>query len=282
MELLRSYGSRTRSACHRAHVRKSAGKRGSLRLRGKRAEKFSRQSCANLHLQHGDATLRCRSDSRRRSSLWPQRGCGAGPSCASGCGFARWAGCARSAHLERARATLSRCFLASNEAALHVAAQLQAGGFAVKAIRPPTVPAGTARIRLSLTCKITLEDVRRLVSAIGAAVESAPNRRQRRRCLPCMPERFFITGTDTGVGKTVVSALLCAALDAIYWKPIQTGAREGTDRQAVVQLAQLPRERHNSRNLPLCSAGFAASRFPARGGPNRTAEDSNAAHRATR
>jgi dethiobiotin synthetase len=56
-----------------------------------------------------------------------------------------------------------------------------------------------------------------------------------------MAERFFVTGTDTGVGKTVVSALLCAALDAIYWKPIQTGSREGTDRNTVMRLAQLPR-----------------------------------------
>jgi dethiobiotin synthetase len=54
-----------------------------------------------------------------------------------------------------------------------------------------------------------------------------------------MLSRFFITGTDTGVGKTVVSALLCAALDAIYWKPIQTGTREGTDRATVMRLAKL-------------------------------------------
>lgn len=58
-----------------------------------------------------------------------------------------------------------------------------------------------------------------------------------------MPSRFFITGTDTGVGKTAVSALLCAALDAIYWKPIQTGTREGTDRATVMRLAQIGRER---------------------------------------
>jgi len=58
-----------------------------------------------------------------------------------------------------------------------------------------------------------------------------------------MPSRFFVTGTDTGVGKTVVSALLCAALDAIYWKPIQTGTREGTDRATVMRLAELPRAR---------------------------------------
>jgi len=55
--------------------------------------------------------------------------------------------------------------------------------------------------------------------------------------------RFFVTGTDTGVGKTVVSALLCAALDAIYWKPIQTGTRDGADRPTVMRLAGLPRAR---------------------------------------
>lgn len=57
-----------------------------------------------------------------------------------------------------------------------------------------------------------------------------------------MPNRFFVTGTDTGIGKTVTSALLCAALDAIYWKPIQTGSREGTDRATVMRIAGLPRE----------------------------------------
>ena len=67
-------------------------------------------------------------------------------------------------------------FLGGNEMALHVAGELQACGFAVKAIRPPTVPAGTARIRVSLTSRIRLEDVRQLVSAIGAAVGKAPQR----------------------------------------------------------------------------------------------------------
>lgn len=48
---------------------------------------------------------------------------------------------------------------------------------------------------------------------------------------------FFVTGTDTAVGKTVLSALLVAALDAFYWKPVQTGAMEGTDRNTVRRLA---------------------------------------------
>ena len=44
---------------------------------------------------------------------------------------------------------------------------------------------------------------------------------------------YFVTGTDTNVGKTVLCALLVAALDAVYWKPVQTGAVDGTDREAV-------------------------------------------------
>jgi len=48
-----------------------------------------------------------------------------------------------------------------------------------------------------------------------------------------MTSGYFVTGTDTNVGKTVLSALLVAALDAMYWKPVQTGASEGTDRESV-------------------------------------------------
>jgi len=55
-----------------------------------------------------------------------------------------------------------------------------------------------------------------------------------------MPSEIFVTGTDTGTGKTVLSALLCAALDAVYWKPIQTGSTEGTDREAVMRAAEIP------------------------------------------
>ena len=54
---------------------------------------------------------------------------------------------------------------------------------------------------------------------------------------------YFVTGTDTNVGKTVLSALLVAALDAVYWKPVQTGASEGTDRESVRQWAEAAEER---------------------------------------
>lgn len=54
-----------------------------------------------------------------------------------------------------------------------------------------------------------------------------------------MNRDLFVTGTDTGVGKTLLSALLVAALDRDYWKPIQTGAEEGTDRETVLRLAEI-------------------------------------------
>jgi len=58
-----------------------------------------------------------------------------------------------------------------------------------------------------------------------------------------MRHHFFVTGTDTGVGKTTLSALLCAALDAVYWKPIQTGTLEGSDRSTVMRLAGIGTDR---------------------------------------
>jgi len=48
---------------------------------------------------------------------------------------------------------------------------------------------------------------------------------------------FFVTGTDTAVGKTILSSLLVAALNRKYWKPVQTGASEGTDRETVMKWA---------------------------------------------
>jgi 8-amino-7-oxononanoate synthase len=62
--------------------------------------------------------------------------------------------------------------LGSNESAVHFAAELQRSGFAVRPIRPPTVPAGTARLRFSLTSRITHDDIRALVRAMDAARES--------------------------------------------------------------------------------------------------------------
>lgn len=55
---------------------------------------------------------------------------------------------------------------------------------------------------------------------------------------------FFITGTGTGVGKTLVSALMTLAFDGDYWKPLQTGlAGDVGDTADVAALTGLPPER---------------------------------------
>ena len=49
-------------------------------------------------------------------------------------------------------------------------------------------------------------------------------------------KRYFVTGIGTDVGKTLASAVLTEALKADYWKPVQTGAVEDSDRSTVKQL----------------------------------------------
>ncbi len=62
--------------------------------------------------------------------------------------------------------------LGDNEAALSIASALQDAGFAVRAIRPPTVPAGTSRIRFSLTAALSMADIRRLAVATQSAMKT--------------------------------------------------------------------------------------------------------------
>lgn len=58
-----------------------------------------------------------------------------------------------------------------------------------------------------------------------------------------MSLRLVITGTDTGIGKTVFSAALADALGACYWKPIQSGLDEETDSDTVLRLGRIPPQR---------------------------------------
>lgn len=50
-------------------------------------------------------------------------------------------------------------------------------------------------------------------------------------------KHLFITGTDTGIGKTIVSAWVCKHWQADYWKPVQSGLEDGTDSNRVAQLS---------------------------------------------
>jgi dethiobiotin synthetase len=53
-------------------------------------------------------------------------------------------------------------------------------------------------------------------------------------------KRFIVTGTDTGVGKTVFAAALTGALCGVYWKPVQAGLADETDSEIAARLSGRP------------------------------------------
>lgn len=52
-----------------------------------------------------------------------------------------------------------------------------------------------------------------------------------------MTQAVVVTGTDTGIGKTVFAAGLTVALGAHYWKPVQAGLEPEGDAQTVAALS---------------------------------------------
>lgn len=58
--------------------------------------------------------------------------------------------------------------------------------------------------------------------------------------LTTLPSTIIVAGISTEIGKTVVSAVLVEAMQADYWKPIQSGALEDSDTETVRQLISNP------------------------------------------
>jgi len=54
---------------------------------------------------------------------------------------------------------------------------------------------------------------------------------------------LIVTGTDTGIGKTVVAAMLTLGLGGVYYKPTQSGIEDGADRDTVQHLTGLSNDR---------------------------------------
>ena len=48
--------------------------------------------------------------------------------------------------------------------------------------------------------------------------------------------KFIICGTDTDIGKTLISSFFVRGLNSFYWKPIQSGIESQTDSQIVEKL----------------------------------------------
>lgn len=77
--------------------------------------------------------------------------------------------------------------------------------------------------------------------------------------------KIFLTGIGTDVGKTIVSAIVCEALNADYWKPIQTGAEDNPDVATV--------QRYITNSKTFCHPSSVCLRLPA--SPNIAAQFEN-------
>lgn len=129
--------------------------------------------------------------------------------------------------------------------AMRVAESVRGQGFDVRAVRPPTVPAGTSRLRVVCHSDHTDVEVDALAAAIARACAEEPEAASAAAAAPAAgppPSPLVVCGTDTEVGKTVVSALLVRAAlrqghETRYLKPVQTG--DDSDTETVRSLAGL-------------------------------------------
>jgi 8-amino-7-oxononanoate synthase len=121
--------------------------------------------------------------------------------------------------------------LGDSEAALAAATRLREGGFDLRAVRPPSVPVGSARLRVAVHSSHTDEEV----DALAKALAASPTRGSAPAAISAAPTTArptFVVGTDTDIGKTVVAAALARAASSLgpatYWKPVQTGEDDDT------------------------------------------------------
>jgi 8-amino-7-oxononanoate synthase len=172
------------------------------------------------------------------------------------------------------RSAIVPAIFGSPDAAQRASSALLARGIHASAIRPPTVPEGTSRIRLVPTAAHHDDDLDRLIAAFHEIASDVSSESSRRHAPPHPPiatideprepapselsfarprapvsrnalHGWFITGTGTGVGKTVVAVALARALaeraPLTAIKPFETGCTpEPLDAIALAAAARRP------------------------------------------
>lgn len=135
----------------------------------------------------------------------------------------------------------------STERAVRLSGLLGEEGFVVPPIRPPTVPEGTARLRVTVTARMDPAEVDRFLQAAKRAFERLGDDRASstvgaRQAAPLI----VIGGTGTEIGKTFVARAIAQALRAASpdaqiaaVKPVESGRTEADPASDVAQLEHL-------------------------------------------
>ena len=160
---------------------------------------------------------------------------------------------------ERPDSAVVSVILGEPEVALAAATACLDRGVRVGCFRPPTVPAGTSRLRLTARASLS-DDEMRLAREVLTEVLSAGRAAGRRHQHVSL---LVVTGTDTGVGKTVATAALAcharlAGIDVAVCKPVQTGSADGDDDLAEVGRLSGVTELHGLARFPEPLAPVAA------------------------
>ena len=138
-------------------------------------------------------------------------------------------------------AAILSLLLGDEGVAVKASEQLVDLGFDVRAVRPPTVPVGTSRLRIVAHAFNDTDDRNDLVRALKKCGVAAKIKAPEAAPTAPLAPALLIAGTDTDVGKTVAAALCTRALKlrgkVHYWKPVQTGADSDSD--TVARLAGL-------------------------------------------
>jgi len=156
---------------------------------------------------------------------------------------------ARSLGLPPPAAAIVPFVVGDSREAVALSRSIGESGLDVRAVRPPTVPEGTARLRVAFHAHNSDEAVDTLVARLRVERRQPPVERRggtgaemRGDLAPRDAVRartVIVVGTDTDVGKTVVSAVWARAAlrrgPTTYWKPVQTG--DASDTRTVAGLA---------------------------------------------